>query len=225
MVLSKWCFRSGGGVKGKVEGARAGGATAQSRQPRNRDQAQLGFCRRTSLFDIAPTARPHPPLQFARHRTTSNMSGVSQLINDAIRAYANSLCSSSEPSTSKSSFAHNLRPSTTDHGLQRGPPQQHHHVVHCLRRRIRYAIVCHNEHDLGTQIGRELIQDNRAFDTGSEKIWDSINRGVRLNPRFLSIFNKLMCLVATMEGHQEALLGGGRGRGVGVEQHKDSNMI
>ena len=52
----------------------------------------------------------------------------------------------------------------------------------------------------------------RAFDTGSDRVWDSMNRGVREAARCRWIW--LTAATAPVEGHQEAVRRGRRGRRV-----------
>jgi hypothetical protein len=91
----------------------------------------------------------------------------------------------SATSTSTPPFAQTRRPSDSDtnHRLQCGPPQQHHHVVHRLRRRLRHTTVRRNRLDIWQR--RLLNTDDRAYDTGSDKIWNTINKGVRNTRAFL----------------------------------------
>jgi hypothetical protein len=89
------------------------------------------------------------------------------------------LCRCSATCTSTPPFAQPPRPTDgcTDHRLQCGPPQQHDHVVHRLRRCLWYATVRWSR--LRDTEGRNAKLGDRAFDTGSEKIWNGLNKGVR----------------------------------------------
>jgi hypothetical protein len=58
------------------------------------------------------------------------------------------------------------------------------------------------------------MQGYRGFDTGSEMIWNTINKGVRKNEgTWVACAN---AMAATMEGHQAAVPGAGRRRRVRV---------
>jgi hypothetical protein len=90
---------------------------------------------------------------------------------------APSRCSATSTSTPPFAQTRRLSDSDTDHRLQCGPPQQHDHVVHRLRRRLRHPTVGRNRP--GYRQIRLLNTNNRAYDTGSDKIWNTINKGVR----------------------------------------------
>jgi len=72
---------------------------------------------------------------------------------------------------------------------------------------------------------RGADRHNRAFDTGSEKIWDNLNRGVSNDGvLFCGARFALIPVIAPMERHQAAIHGGRRGRRVGSRLFYGVNM-
>ena len=119
---------------------------------------------------------------------------------------------SSQPSsTSKPPFSHHALPSITDPGLQLHLPEQRHYARHRLRLSFRHAAV---RTRIASTLFRGLLTltgDTRAFDTSSDRIWDSVNRGVR-DSRRTERMMEANGPVAAMEGHQVPLRTEGRGR-------------
>jgi hypothetical protein len=94
-------------------------------------------------FDIAVNTTLHAHEAPQHLHSTFKMSGVSQLSIATSSTALTATSSLPAPSTSTPPDAR-TPPSIdpyTDYRLQCGHPQQHHHVVHRLRRRIRHATV------------------------------------------------------------------------------------